>query len=72
MTERTSMLVIINGTPRELPAHTTVAELLRELGLQLRGLAVEVNGELVPRHVLSERELQAQDKVEIVTLAGGG
>ena len=66
------MLVIVNGAPREIPCGSSVAELLRELELEVRGLAVEVNGQLVPRDSLSEWELKAQDEIEIVTLAGGG
>ena len=66
------MLVLVNGAPREIPIHSTVDRLLRDLELEVRGLAVEVNGQLVPREALSECELKAHDEVEIVTLAGGG
>lgn len=66
------MLVIVNGAPREIPSGSSVAELLLDLELEVRGLAVEVNGQLVPRDSLSDWELKAQDEIEIVTLAGGG
>ena len=43
------MRISVNGENRELPADTTLAELLNQLGLESRHVAVEVNLELVPR-----------------------
>jgi thiazole synthase len=62
----------VNGEPRPLAGPLTVADLLRQLGHDPRRVAVEVNGEVVPaaRHV--QHPLAADDKVEIVTLVGGG
>jgi len=62
----------VNGTAREVPAGTTVAQLLQILNLDPRHLAVERNQNLVPRRQHGECELQEQDQVEIVTLVGGG
>ena len=68
----TSPAISCNGQPRTVAAGTTVAALLVELGLEPRHVAVEVNLELVPRARHAERRLAAEDRVEIVTLVGGG
>ena len=64
--------VIVNGQSRQLSAPVTVAELLRQLELSSRGVAVEVNLQIVPRSRHAEHQLADGDKLEIVTLAGGG
>jgi sulfur carrier protein len=66
------MQITVNGKPRELEAGTTVAALLESLGLEPRGLAVERNLELVPRAEHSTTALRAGDRIEVVTLVGGG
>jgi thiamine biosynthesis protein ThiS len=66
------MTVTVNGQPRELPAPLTVAELLERLELPPRGVAVEVNLQIVPRLRHAEHCLADGDKLEIVTLVGGG
>jgi sulfur carrier protein len=68
----TSMTISCNGQPRTVAAGTTVAALVAELGLEPRHVAVEVNLELVPRARHAERPLAVGDRVEIVTLVGGG
>jgi len=50
----------------------TVAELLEELQLSPRLVAVEVNLQLVPRTRHAEQTLAAGDRLEIVSLVGGG
>lgn len=64
--------VVYNGEPREVPRGTTVAELLAELRLDPRRVAVEVNLQLVPRRQHPEHQLAEGDRVEVVTLVGGG
>ena len=64
--------VTVNGEPRDLPAGLTVAGLLEELGVPARGSAVERNRQLVPRRDHATATLQAGDRIEIVTLVGGG
>lgn len=66
------MQVIVNGQPRDLPAGATIAELLESLQLSPRQVAVEVNLELVPRGLHAEHRLQDGDRLEVVTLVGGG
>lgn len=62
----------VNGEPRQAPAGTTIAALLAELGVEPRQVAVEVNLELVPRGRHAEHALAAGDRLEVVTLVGGG
>lgn len=66
------MEVVVNGQPRDVSADTTVAALLSELGLDPRHCAVEINLELVPRTRHAATRLAAGDRLEIVTLVGGG
>ncbi|MGD9604091.1 MAG: sulfur carrier protein ThiS [Gammaproteobacteria bacterium] len=65
------MRIQLNGELRDFSATLSIAELLTLLGVQGR-LAVEVNGEIVPRGMFSAYHLQPDDKVEIVKAIGGG
>jgi len=62
----------VNGEAREVPDVFTVAELLAHLELQPRYLAVERNLILIPREEHADCVLQEGDRLEIVTLVGGG
>src|SRR5690242_7956289 len=62
----------INGEPKDLPDPLTVADLLARLGLDRRKVAVEVNEAVVPAVSHAEHRLAAGDRVEVVTLVGGG
>ena len=64
--------VLVNGAPREFPAPITFAQLLDELALAGRRLAVERNGEIVPRSRLADTPLADGDRVEVVVAVGGG
>ena len=66
------MQIIVNGQSRQLAGDTTVAGLVNELKLTGKPVAVEVNLELVPRQQYAEHRLAEGDRVEIVTLVGGG
>lgn len=66
------MQLTVNGQPRELAEGSTIADLLVELELDPRTLAVERNLDLVPRAKHAETQLVAGDRVEVVTLVGGG
>jgi sulfur carrier protein len=67
------MRLNINGTPRtfEHPVRT-VAELVHELALEGRRIAVERNGEIVPRSRYADTPVAAGDHLEIVGAVGGG
>jgi len=66
------MHITLNGKPCEVNAGTTVAGLLESLGLDPRQLAVERNLELAPRGEHAAILLEAGDRLEVVTLVGGG
>lgn len=67
------MQIIYNGQPRELASTIlTISDLIKELGLRPQLVAVEVNGELVPRAKHSTAAVVAGDRFEVVTLVGGG
>ncbi len=66
------MEIFLNGKAREVAAGATVASLLTELGLDPRHLAVERNLELAPRGEHATTTLAAGDRLEVVTLVGGG
>lgn len=66
------MNIILNGQPHQVEAAITVAELIDGLEIPRRGYAVEVNGDLVPRKSHDNYRLAADDRLEIVTLVGGG
>lgn len=66
------MTITLNGESREVAPGTTVAELLSELDVPAKHVAVEVNLELVPRGVHCEHVLRDDDRLEVVTLVGGG
>jgi sulfur carrier protein len=64
--------VVVNGRTERLPAGTTVADLLSRLKFPQRGVAVEVNLTIVPRQRHAEHRLQEGDRLEVVSLVGGG
>jgi sulfur carrier protein len=66
------MQILLNGTPRDFAAAPTIAELVAELGLAERRLAVEVNREIVPRSRHAAHRLADGDTVELVQAMGGG
>lgn len=64
--------IVLNGESRDIRAGQTVAELVRELGLDPRQVAVERNREVVPRAEHGETKLDEGDRLEVVTFVGGG
>lgn len=66
------MQIVLNGEPKTLTDGATVADLVRDLGLQPKFVAVERNETLVPRTDHARCVLSPNDRVEIVTLVGGG
>ena len=65
-------IVILNDMPREVTPDQTVAELLSELVLPAKGIAVAVNGEVVRRGDWLTHQLRDGDRVEVLSAAQGG
>jgi sulfur carrier protein len=69
------MRVFVNGAPREVPAHTTVAALVREAAggpADGRGIAVAVDAEVVPRSMWDATALAEGQRVEVLGAIQGG
>ena len=67
-----SLSVQVNGEPRRVSTGASIADMLRELGLDPERLAVERNLEIVPRSTLDNVTVADGDAFEIVHFVGGG
>ncbi len=66
------MQIVINGDAETIDDGAAISDLLDKFGLTPQRVAVEVNEALVPRAGFPETSLHEGDRVEIVTLVGGG
>jgi len=66
------MNIWVNGREMQVPDAITVRDLIETLSLTGRPTAVEVNRSIVPRLRHGDTPLCANDRVEVVTLVGGG
>ena len=64
--------VSINSEPRQLPQVISVAALIEVMGYGGKRIALERNGEIVPRSQFAEQQLADGDRLEIVVAVGGG
>ena len=62
----------VNGEPRQFDPPLRVAELVDRLGLTGKRIAVELNGEIVPKSQYDDTPLADGDRLEIVVAVGGG
>ncbi|PSN11159.1 thiamine biosynthesis protein ThiS [filamentous cyanobacterium CCP5] len=67
-----SVQLQVNGEPQICPVATPLPSLLEQLGLNPRLVAVEYNGEILHRQYWPTTLMQAGDRLEIVTIVGGG
>ncbi len=69
-----SIEIRINGQPREIDAHATVADVVRAMGVDenVTGVAVAVNDSVLPKRDWTSRRLAAGDVVEIIRAVQGG
>ncbi|MDE2461703.1 MAG: sulfur carrier protein ThiS [Gammaproteobacteria bacterium] len=66
------MQIQLNGTSTDIPDALSARELLDRLELAGKRVALEVNGEIVPRSCHADHRFRPDDKVEIVHAIGGG
>ena len=64
--------VVVNGAARRYERPLAVAELVEELSLSGKKIAVERNGEIVPKSALGSTLVADGDRLEIVVAVGGG
>jgi len=64
--------VLVNGEERLVAVGRTVSDLLAELRLSGRRIAVEMNRDIVPRAEYASRPIRDGDRIEIVQFVGGG
>ena len=64
--------VTVNGAQRELAAETSAEDLVALLQLGAERVAMEINGQIVPRSKYRARQINAGDRIEIVRAVGGG
>jgi thiamine biosynthesis protein ThiS len=67
-----TLQLTLNGDPYELPAGSTLLDLVAKLGRDPRTVAIERNGELVPRAQFGAAALAAGDRLEVVHFVQGG
>jgi sulfur carrier protein len=73
MSNKTDQITLqVNGESRTCSPQTQLPQLLEQLGLNPRLVAVEYNGEILHRQFWSETQMQEGDTIEIVTIVGGG
>ena len=66
------MKITVNGQAQTVPAEYTAAQLVEQMGLLGRRIAMEVNLEIVPRSLYAKHALNSGDQIEIVHAVGGG
>ncbi len=64
--------ITLNGEARQFPSPMTVAELVDALAYTGKRIAVERNGDIVPKGLHAQTRLENGDAVEIVVAVGGG
>lgn len=62
----------VNGETRNCPSQMLIPDLLTQLGFNPRLVAVEYNGEILHRQFWLETEVREGDRLEVVTIVGGG
>jgi len=64
--------IVVNGSSRVCTDQATIADLVRELALEGKRVAVERNGEIVPKSQHAATLLASGDRIEVVRAVGGG
>ncbi|MDJ0618269.1 MAG: sulfur carrier protein ThiS [Calothrix sp. MO_192.B10] len=67
-----SITLQVNGEARSLPSPMVLPDVLQQLGFNPRLVAVEYNGEILHRQFWHSTTIQAGDRLEVVTIVGGG
>ncbi|MDO5589984.1 MAG: sulfur carrier protein ThiS [Lachnospiraceae bacterium] len=65
-------MITVNGNEIKLEEATSVQSYLESAGYQMKRIAVELNGEILPKYEYSDTMLKDGDRMEVVTFVGGG
>ena len=65
-------MIIVNGKEINLTKETSVADYLEQNQYQVKRIAVELNGDILPKYRYSDTMLKDGDRLEVVTFVGGG
>ena len=65
-------MIIVNGKEMNLTKETSVADYLEQNQYQVKRIAVELNGDILPKYSYSDTMLKDGDRLEVVTFVGGG
>ncbi len=66
------MQITINGEPQNLATISTIAQLMAQLGVEPKSVAVECNSHIIPKSRYEETPLADGDVIEIISFIGGG
>ena len=66
------MEIQLNGAPHQIRSAQLLADLIADLSLMDKAIAVAVNRQIIPRSCWADHALQAGDKVDVVRAIGGG
>ena len=66
------MEIQLNGAPHQIRSAQLLADLIADLSLMDKAIAVAVNRQIIPRSCWADHALQANDKVDVVRAIGGG
>lgn len=64
--------ILLNGSPKSIESNCTVGSLLAILEISVRGSAIAINGEVIPKSIWEVHEIKDNDRVELLTIAQGG
>ena len=67
-----TITIIANGQPRDIPAGSTIADLLHALQIAHKRVVAQLDGEIVTRETFDQVILREGSKLELITMVGGG
>ena len=66
------MFITLNGKKQKLREEMPLSRLLAEFKVEERAVAIEVNGNIIPRSEFSNLEIKEGDTIELLRVVGGG
>ncbi|HQG14112.1 MAG: sulfur carrier protein ThiS [bacterium ADurb.Bin270] len=66
------MKIVLNGNEKEVSDEILLSTLLSEIGIDEKGTAVAINGEIVPKKTFHGKKINAGDRIDLLRAIGGG